>query len=543
MKQIEGVVAKITNLKDGEMLQVSVGETEVLLSRIDGKYYAVGAHCTHYKASLAQGVLSEHHVVCPWHNAYFNVTTGDQLEPPGLDDLDRYEVRIEGENVIVSVPEQTTGFRSPAMAQFDPNVDGRTFVILGAGAAGVHAAETLRVAGYQGRIVMITQDDKLPYDRTKLTKDYFIGKTSSEEMPLRSPNFYKEYSIEVLLNKRVERVETTAKAITFTDSASSSDAGTSGDSLTYDALLVATGGKPRQLDIPGADLENIVTLRSFNDTDYILTSIKEKGQAVVIGSSFIGMETAAGLCQHGLQVTVISPDSVPFKKTLGEEIGKLFQQVHEENGVCFKFERKAVQFEGNGKVETVVLDNGDRLKADIVIVGIGVQPVTDFLEGVDLHPKDSSVVVDEYLCAADGIYAAGDIACYPDWRTSKSIRVEHWRVAAQQGRIAAHNMAGKAVKFRGLPLFWTMQFKFPLRYIGHAQSWDEIIVDGDLQKQEFIAFYVQKNKVLAVATSHKDTETAAISELMRLNQMPTVEELRSGIIDLIQKQPEANNQH
>ncbi|MEH2329673.1 FAD-dependent oxidoreductase [Nostoc sp.] len=531
MKQIEAVVANINDLNDGEMRQVSVGETEILLSRIDGNFYAVGAHCTHYKAPLAEGVLSGHHVVCPWHNAYFDVTTGDQLEPPGLDALACYEVHIEGENVIVSVPEETKGLRSPAMAQFDPNVDGRTFVILGAGAAGVHAAEALRVAGYQGRIVMITQENKLPYDRTKLSKDYFIGKTSSEEMPLRSPDFFKEHAIEVLLNKRVEQVQTSAKAIAFS----------SGDSLTYDALLVATGGKPRQLDIPGAELENILTLRSFDDADRILAAIKQKGQAVVIGSSFIGMETASGLSQHGLQVTVVSPDSVPFKKTLGEEIGKLFQQVHEENGVSFKLGRKAVQFEGNGKVEAVILDNGDRLQADIVVLGIGVQPATDFLEGVDLHAKDSSIVVDEYLCAADGIYAAGDIARYPDWRTNESIRVEHWRVAAQQGRIAAHNMVGKAVKFRGLPLFWTMQFKFPLRYIGHAQSWDEIIVDGDLQKQEFIAFYIKNNQVLAVATSHRDTETAAISELMRLNQILTVEELRRGTVDLIQRQPQVNN--
>ncbi|MEH2390729.1 MAG: FAD-dependent oxidoreductase [Nostoc sp.] len=538
MKQIEAVVANINDLNDGEMRQVSVGETEILLTRLDGKYHAVGAHCSHYKAPLAEGVLNGHHVVCPWHNAYFDVTSGDQLEPPGLDSLACYQVRIEGENVIVSLPEKTTGLRSPAMAQFNPDADERTFVILGAGAAGVHAAETLRVAGYQGRIVMITQDDKLPYDRTKLSKDYFIGETSSEEMPLRSPDFYKEHAIEVLLNKRVEQVQTTAKAITFSDS----NAGTSGDSLNYDALLVATGGKPLQLDIPGADLQNILTLRSFDDTDRILTLSKQKGQAVVIGSSFIGMETAAGLSQHGLQVTVVSPDSVPFKKILGEEIGKIFQQVHEENGVSFKLGRKAVQFEGSDKVEAVILDNGDRLKADIVIVGIGVQPATDFLQGIDLHPKDGSVVVDEYLRAADGIYAAGDIARYPDWRTNESLRVEHWRVAAQQGRIAAHNMAGKAVKFRGLPLFWTMQFEFPLRYIGHAQSWDEIIVDGDLQKQEFIAFYVKNNQVLAVATSHKDTETAAMAELMRLNQRLTVEELRRGTVDLIQRQPVNNKQ-
>ncbi|MEH1802829.1 MAG: FAD-dependent oxidoreductase [Nostoc sp.] len=537
MKQIEAIVANVNDLNDGEMRQVAVGEIKILLSRIDGKFYAVSAHCTHDGAPLADGVLSGDHVVCPWHSACFNVTTGDQQEPPGLDSLAGYEVRIEGENVIVSVPEQTTGLRSlppqasPAMAQFNPSVDGRTFVILGAGAAGIHAAEALRVTGYQGRIVMITQEDQLPYERTKLSKDYFTGKISSEEMPLRSLDFFQEHAIEVLLNHQVEQVQTTNKAIAFTN----------GDSLTYDALLVATGGKPRLLDIPGADLQNIFTLRTFADADRILTAIKQKGQVVVIGSSFIGMETAAGLSQHGLQVTVISPDSVPFKKILGEEIGKIFQQVHEENGVSFKFGRKAVEFAGNGKVEAVVLDNGDRLQADIVIIGVGVEPATDFLQGVELHPKDRSVVVDEYLRAGDGIYAAGDIARYPDWRTSESIRVEHWRVAAQQGRIAAHNMAGKAVKFRGIPFFWTMQFKFSLRYIGHAQSWDEMIVDGDLQKQQFVAFYIKNNQVLAVATSNRDTEAAAISELMRLNLMPTVEELRHGAVDLIHKQPQISS--
>ncbi|MEH2153072.1 FAD-dependent oxidoreductase [Nostoc sp.] len=531
MKQIEAIVANVNDLNDGEMRQVSVGEINILLSRIDGKFYAVSAHCTHDGAPLADGVLSGDHVVCPWHSACFDVTTGDQQEPPGLDSLARYEVRIAGENVIISVPEQTTGLQSPAMAQFNPSVDGRTFVILGAGAAGIHAAETLRVTGYQGRIVMITQEDQLPYERTKLSKDYFTGKISSKEMPLRSPDFFQEHAIEVLLNHQVKQVETINKAIAFTN----------GDSLTYDTLLVATGGKPRQLDIPGADLQNIFTFRSFADADRILTAIKQKGQAVVIGSSFIGMETAAGLSQHGLQVTVISPDSVPFKKILGEEIGKIFQQVHEENGVSFKFGRKAVEFAGNGKVEAVVLDNGDRLQADIVIIGVGVQPATDFLQGVELHPKDGSVVVDEYLCAGDGIYAAGDIARYPDWRTSESIRVEHWRVAAQQGRIAAHNMAGKAVKFRGIPFFWTMQFKFSLRYIGHAQSWDEMIVDGDLQKQQFVAFYIKNNQVLAVATSDQDTEAAAISELMRLNQMPTGEELRHGAVDWIHKQPQISS--
>jgi len=523
MKQIEAVVANVNDLQDGEIQQVCVGETDVLLARVDGKFHATGAHCSHYQAPLAEGVLSGNRIICPWHNACFNVVTGDQQEPPGLDSLTRYQVRVEGENVIVSVPEPAPGLRTPSMAQSNLEADGRTFVILGAGAAGAHAAETLREAGYQGRIVMVTYENKLPYDRTWLSKDFFIGQVTREQMPLRSSDFYKDHNIEVLLNKQAVRVDANSKTITFKD----------GDSLNYDALLLATGGKPRQLDVPGKDLQNVFTLRSFEDTDQILAAAQPGARAVVIGSSFIGMEVASGLTQRGLKVTVVSPEPVPFKKILGEEIGQVFQQVHEEAGVSFRLGMKATQFVGNGKVEAVILENGERLTADLVVVGIGVQPATEFLEGVELHPEDRSVPVDEYLCAAPGLYAAGDIARYPDWLTGKATRIEHWRLAAQQGRTAARNMAGQTVKFMGLPVFWTMQFKFPLRYVGHAEQWDEIIFDGDLEQREFIAFYIKDNQVLAAATSKRDTETAAISELMRLNQMPTPEALRNGSVDLV----------
>ena len=522
---MEAVVAKVNDLQDGEKRQVSVGETDVLLTRVNGTFHAIGAHCTHYKAPLAEGVLSGFHIVCPWHNAYFNITTGDQQEPPGLDSLPCYQVRVEGENVIVSVPDNASDVRTPTMAQYNSHADGRTFVILGAGAAGVHAAETLRIAGYQGRIIMVTRDLQLPYDRTWLSKDYFIGKVSREQVPLRSPEFYIDHNIEVLLNLQAVRVDAKAKTITFEN----------GDTLNYDALLLATGGKPKQLNVKGADAQNVFTLRSFADCDRILAAAQQAKQAVVIGSSFIGMEIASGLTQRGVKVTVVSPDTLPLKKILGEEIGRLFQQVHEEKGVSFRLGCEVRQLEGNGKVEAVILDNGDRHTTDMVVVGIGVQPATDFLEGVELHPKDQSVPVDEYLCAGDGLYAAGDIARFPDWRTGEAIRIEHWRIAAQQGRIAAYNMVGQPIKFRGVPVFWTMQFEFPLRYVGHAEQWDEIIVDGDLQKREFIAFYVKDHQVLAAATSQRDTETAAISELMRLNQMPDPEILRSSNFDLVRQ--------
>ncbi len=523
MKNIEAVVAKVNDLQDGEKKQVSVGDTDVLLARVDGKFHAVGAHCTHYKAPLVEGVLSGDRLVCPWHNACFSVVTGDQQEPPGLDSISRYEVRVKGDDVFVSVPEETSGLRTLPMAQYNPGVDGRTFVVLGAGAAGSAAVEVLRQDGFQGRIVMATGDSQLPYDRTWLSKDYFVGKVSREQMPLRSSEFYEEHNIEVLTDKQAARIDAQAKTVIFAD----------GDSLHYDALLIATGGKPRDLQVEGADLQNVFTLRSFNDSDRILAAAQSASQAVVVGSSFIGMEIASGLTQLGLQVTVVAPDSVPFKKILGAEVGRVFQQVHEEQGVSFRLGRKTAKIEGrNGKVEAVVLDNSERLNADLVVVGIGVQPATEFLQ-LKLNPEDGSVPVDEYLRVSEGVYAAGDVASFPDWRTGEYTRIEHWRLAAQHGRVAAHNMVGQAVKFAGVPIFWTMQFKFPLRYVGHAEEWDEIIFDGDPQKREFMAFYVKGDRVLAVAASQRDTQMAAVSELMRLDKMPTPVELRDGAVDLV----------
>lgn len=522
MQQNEAIVAKVNDLQNGEMRQVSVGDLDLLLIRKDETYFATGAYCTHYQAPLEKGVLSGDRVVCPWHNACFNITTGAQVEPPGLDSLPHYAVRIEGDNVIVHIPDAASS-KTPVMAKHDSGTDSRTFVVLGAGAAGAHAVETLRTAGFQGRLILATQEDCIPYDRTWLSKDYFTGKKDKSQVPLRSPQFYRDRDIELYLNKTAVEVNAAAKTVQFQD----------GETLDYDALLLATGGKPQQLRVPGAEIANVFTFRSLGDCERLLAAAKKASQAVVVGSSFIGMEAAAGLTQHGVKVTVVSPDAVPFQKTLGTKIGSLFQQVHEENGVSFQLDRKVIEIKGNEQVEAVILDDGQQIPADLVVVGIGVQPATDFVKGIDLHSPDKSVQVDSHLCAADGLYAAGDIARYRDRHTDEWMRVEHWRVAAQQGRIAALNMAGQPMEFAAIPVFWTMQFKFPLRYVGHADDWDEIIVDGSLQERKFIALYVKNDRVVAAATSQRDTETAAITELMRLDRMPTPDTLRQGNLDFV----------
>lgn len=535
MKHKEITVAAAGELKDGEMKQLEAGGTNILLARVNGQYHAVGATCPHYGAPLAEGALSGERIICPWHHACFNVATGDLEEPPALDALPRYEVRVENENVIVRLPAEATDRRTPPMTKPDPAADTRLFVILGGGAAGYAAAQTLREDGFKGRVLMITREDRLPYDRPNLSKDYLQGHAEPGWMPLRPDEFFNEHGIEVLRGKEATRVDAQAKTITFKD----------GEQLAYDTLLVATGGAARTLPIAGSELKNVLTLRSFADTDALIAAAEGAQRAVVIGASFIGMEAAASLKTRGLEVTVVAPDRTPFEKTLGDEIGALFQKIHEDNGVRFRLGAKVARITGNGKVEAVELETGakpekpESIDADLVVVGVGVKPATDFLAGVN-RDQDGGVMVDEYLRAAPDLYAAGDIAWFPSALTGERQRIEHWRTALQQGRIAARNMASKNIAYSSVPFFWTRQFDAGLLYVGHVTSWDEIIFQGDMPTQNFLAFYVKDGRVLAVAGMNREREMAAIEELMRLERLPPADQLRSNTVNLLELLRNAN---
>ena len=516
-------LANTLDLHDGEMKEVSVDERRILLARVGDNYHAVSATCPHYGGPLAEGALCGTRVVCPWHHAAFNVVNGNLEDPPALDSLVSYQVRVEDDRVFVRLPEEVEDRRTSAMVQGDTSADPRQFVIIGAGAAGYAAAQALREEGFRGSIVMITREDRAPYDRPNLSKDYLQGHAEPEWMPLRGDDFFKEHDITLLLNREVARVDARSKTIAFD----------SGETMEYDALLVATGGAPVRLNIPGGDLKNVCVLRSFADADSIIDTSKHSQRAVVIGASFIGMEAAYSLRERGLEVTVIAPSQEPFEITLGAEVGALFRREHESNGVRFKLGNIVYRFEGNHKVEAVTLDNGEYIATDMVVVGVGVRPVTQFLDGVELD-QGGGIVVDSRLRAADGLYAAGDIASFPDPRTRDNVRIEHWRTAQQQGRTAARNMLGHNVPFDSIPFFWTRQFDIGLLYVGHAASWDEIIYRGDLASHDFLAFYVKNNRVLAVAGMNRDAEMAAAEELLRLDRLPTREQLQSNDVSLME---------
>jgi len=521
MTYTEHIAAKITEFENGDMRTISLNGNEILLCKIDDSFYALGAHCTHYGALLSDGILNGERIICPWHHACFNARTGDNLEPPANDSLPKYETKIDGENVVVLLPGSLEAGRLPSLAGHNVT-DRRKFVIIGGGAAGYSAIQALRGEGFTGEIVFITQENRLPYDRPNLSKDYLSGDADEHWMPLRNEEFYKKYGIETILNKKVSGINFARKTIDFSN----------GINLKYDKILLASGAEARKLNIPGEDLENVFTLRNFNDARRIIEAGKKASKAIVIGASFIGLETAYSLRKRGLSVTVISQELIPFERIFGKEIGGLFKKLHEENGVVFRLSFSLKEFAGNKKVEAVLLQNGERIETDMVVLGVGVKPATSFLRNLNLLP-DGSVKVNEYFEVMEDVYAAGDIATYTDWRTGEEVRIEHWRNALQQGRIAARNMTGKKEKNRTIPFFWTSQVGLSINYVGFAKDWEEIVLKGDISSQKFIAFYIKGDKVLAATGNNCDKEIAAIEELFRHGKMPSSNELKYKSIDFI----------
>ncbi|HTY64962.1 MAG TPA: FAD-dependent oxidoreductase [Acidobacteriota bacterium] len=522
MEYKEVVVAKVSELPDGTMKQVAVEGGEILLTSVRGEISALGASCAHYGARLETGILSGDTIVCPWHQACYCAKSGDLKEPPALNALPKFEAFVRGDDIVLKIPEKISKVRVPEMISADPARDPRTFVILGAGAAGNAAAQSFRQNGFQGRIVMISGESDLPYDRPNLDKDYLQGEAKDEWMPLRSEKFFQNRGIELMLGKNVTAVDTRSKKLVFE----------TGESIQYDKLLLATGCTPRKLNVPGEKLTNIFTLRSFSDSRALIKACEKASRAVIVGASFIGLESAASLKIRGLQVTVVAPDAVPFERVFGMEIGGMIQKIHEENGVAFRLGTAVEKFSGVDTVQSVILKNGTRIEADLVLVGIGVIPNTGYLTDIARQP-DGSVQTDSYFCVAEDVYAAGDIARVPDWLTGDYVRIEHWRTAEQQGRDAALNMAGKPTANANVPFFWTKQGNFGLRYVGHAKAWDEIIFDGDVAARNFVAFYIKNNKVIAAAGCKRDKQMAGIMQRMRAKNMPPIAEIRAKSVDFL----------
>jgi len=503
---------------------------QVLLTRQQGQVHAFAPNCPHYGAPLEKGKVLNGKLICPWHHACFKLDSGHLCEPPALDDLPKFAVREADGRILVQVPENPpastdkpeatptaeVGGTPPAPAS--PPADTRTFVIVGGGAAGEFAAQTLRRECFAGRVVLVAGEKELPYDRTKLSKAYLAGKAKPETLPLRQRDFYAQQKIELLTTTRATGLDLASQEVQLEGQ----------PPLRYDQLLLAPGGTPNRLPkLPGHDLPGVLPLRTQADADALLAATKAAKEVVIIGSSFIGMEAASSLAAEGRQVTVIAQEKVPFERVLGPEIGAMFQKLHEEKGVKFEAQAEVTALLGAaGHVAGVQLKSGQTLPAEAVVLGVGVRPATEFLKAAFLLDKDGGLAVDAFLQAAPNVYAAGDIARFPLAATGQPARIEHWRVAQQHGQAAARNMLGHHEKFTAAPFFWTQQYGKSLRYAGHAERWDTIMYHGEVAKQDFLAFYVLDNRIIAAAGMNRDADMIYIAELLGQGRLPAPDQLR-----------------
>ena len=528
----EVMIGKDSDFVNGELYEVPVGDDKhVLVSRHEGKLYAVGSKCSHYGYPLAKGVKCENEVVCPLHDATFDIKTGKPIRGPGLDAIPTYPVRISrsGE-VFVSVPSGMFPSKlSPKLCKRDPK-NGTTYVVVGGGAAGLTAVETLREEGFTGRVILVSAEPHLPYDRPVLSKKLPLrGKIDG--LYLRDAAHFAAADIELRLGEKVDSIDTSTKTVKLSGSQ---------EGIKYDKVLVATGGSPRDLFIPGSDAKNVFRLRTLDDALAINEFAAEKGQrVVVIGGSFIGMELASTLIQKGVDVTVVARTSVPYERVLGKKVGAFFANLLSEREIKYMGNAAAKLIRVNrdtNEVVAVELDDGDVIPADAVIIGAGVVPNCPVDSKIQLL-ADGSIPCTPFLNAkADSdVFAAGDVCSFPYVKTGEELRVEHWDVAMQQGRTAARNMMGRKIPFNEIPYFWTMVFGKSLRYVGNVGSegttFDNVIIEGDLAKGEFVAYYTKKDRIAAVATVGRDPVAVAVGQLMRMGLMPSVAEIQLGTVN------------
>lgn len=478
----------LADIVEGGMVTGRVGNEPALLVRRAGELFAIGAMCTHYGAPLADGLLVSDTIRCPWHHACFNLRTGRVLRQPALNDLKCW--RVEQRDGRAVVREALPAASPPELTRAGLP---ESVVIIGGGAAGNAAAERLRREAYQGPVTMVSADRSLPYDRPNLSKDYLAGTAQAEWMPLRSPEFYADHHINVICDRRAIKLDPAQGAVTLSD----------GSRISYGALLLATGAEPVRLTVPGASLPHVRVLRTLSDCEALIARIGTVHRCVVVGAGFIGLEVAASLRARGLQVHVVAPDALPMERILGATMGDMVKALHESHGVIFHLGATVTKIEP----DRVTLSTGAEVAADQVIAGIGVRPEVALAEEAGLA-IDRGLMVDAFLqTSVPGVYAAGDIARWPDPRTGNRIRVEHWVVAERQGAIAAQNILGQRQCFAEVPFFWTQQYDTVINYVGHAEQWDRIDIDGDPGAHDCMVTYWRNAKRLAVATVGRDLDS------------------------------------
>ncbi|KAK1160087.1 apoptosis-inducing factor 3-like isoform X2 [Acipenser oxyrinchus oxyrinchus] len=509
MDFVEAAVCHVRDLENGQMREVEVGGGKALLIKEHGEYSAISHKCPHYGAPLVKGVLSGGRVRCPWHGACFSIATGDIEDFPGLDSLEKFQVKVEKDKVIIRANKQAlqtqkrTRMMSKCTGLSNYSAGVTSVLIIGAGPAGLVCAETLRQEGFGDRIVMCTVDKHQPYDRPKLSKSL---ESTAEQITLRSKEFFQKYDIELLKEKEVVTVDIKTKTVIFRD----------GLKMVYKNLLIATGSSPKILNCKGTDVENVFYLRTPEDANCIAKLANNKN-AIVVGASYVGMEVAAYLAEKAHSVSVVSQEDIPFRKALGEKVGRAIMKMFDNNRIKFYMLNEVSEFRGQqGKLKEVVLNSGKVLRADVCIIGAGVSPATSFLKhsGINMDSKGFIPVSKTMQTNVPGVFAAGDVVTFPlALRSNKKVNVPHWQMAHMHGRIAALNMLGQATEINTIPYFWTAMFGKSIRYAGHGEGFDSVIIQGDLDELKFVAFYTKSEEVIAVASMNYDPIVSKVAEV------------------------------
>jgi NADPH-dependent 2,4-dienoyl-CoA reductase/sulfur reductase-like enzyme/nitrite reductase/ring-hydroxylating ferredoxin subunit len=489
----------IDNLPDGGMILGQADGEQVILARRGDELFAVGASCTHYHGPLADGLVVGETLRCPWHHACFSLRTGEALRAPALDPIACWRVEKIGDTAYVR-EKMAEARPKAALSSASSRNPPASVVILGGGGAGLAAADMLRREGYDGPLTMISADDSAPYDRPNLSKDFLAGTAPDDWIPLRSPDFYKDRGIELVLGSRVSALELRQKRVRLEN----------GKTYGFEGLLIATGAEAVRLKIEGATDSQLNYLRTFADSRAIVAKAASAKRVAVIGASFIGLEVAASLRARGIEVHVIAREGEPLERVMGPQVGLFVRQLHEAHGVVFHLGETVKGIDGR----SVTLTGGAVLEADFVVLGVGVRPLLAVAEQAGLA-IDRGIAVNEYLeTSAPGVFAAGDVARWPDPHSGERIRVEHWVVAERQGQVAARNILGYREPFNAVPFFWSQHYDVAINYVGHADDWDAIEIDGELGARDCAVTYNRGGRTLAVATISRDLESLQIEAAM-----------------------------
>jgi NADPH-dependent 2,4-dienoyl-CoA reductase/sulfur reductase-like enzyme/nitrite reductase/ring-hydroxylating ferredoxin subunit len=504
------------DLKSGIDLE-SLVENSPLLGHVDGEpvilvrqgenIFAVGATCTHYNGPLAEGLVVGETIRCPWHHARFSLRTGEAEGAPKLNPVACFGVRRKDGKVRVD-RKRDVSFEIACPQNPD------SVVIIGAGASGASCVDMLRQKGYSRPITLVGNEEPGPVDRPNLSKDYLAGKAPEEWIALRTRDYYESIHVELVTIDPAIRIDPVSRKATLR----------SGRVLRYGTLLLATGAAPKSISIEGAELPHVHRLRTLADSRAIIADAQRAKRCVVVGSGFIGLEVAASLRERGLEVVVVGKDAMPLEKVLGPEFGKFIKDLHEQHGVRFYLGSTPQAI----KKDRVELSNGQTIDAEMVVLGVGVLPRTALAKDAGITVDNGIVVNDNLRTSAQDIYAAGDVARYPDPISGKNVRIEHWVLAERQGQAVARTMLGIGNSFRDVPFFWSQHYDVQISYVGHASSWDGFEVIGDLTRGNACAVYRMGNRVVAVATIGRDRVSLAAEAALEQNDLKALEFVLSG---------------